>query len=40
MSVNKVILIGVLGQDPEIRQTQSGNEIANLSIATKESWKD
>ena len=40
MSVNKVILIGVLGKDPEIRQTQSGNEIANLSIATKESWKD
>ena len=40
MSVNKVILIGVLGKDPEIRQTQSGNEIANFSIATKESWKD
>ena len=40
MSVNKVILVGNLGNDPEIKQTQSGNEIANLSIATKESWKD
>jgi single-strand DNA-binding protein len=39
-SVNKVILIGNLGRDPEIRSTQSGNRIANLSIATSESWRD
>lgn len=39
-SVNKVILIGNLGKDPEIRSTQSGKEIANLTIATSESWKD
>lgn len=39
-SVNKVILIGNLGADPEIRQTQDGRKIANLSIATSESWKD
>jgi single-strand DNA-binding protein len=39
-SVNKVILIGNLGRDPEIRSTQDGREIANLSIATTESWKD
>jgi single-strand DNA-binding protein len=39
-SVNKVILIGNLGQDPEIRATQDGREIANLSLATTESWKD
>lgn len=40
MSVNKVILVGNVGQDPEIRSTQDGREIANLSIATSESWKD
>ncbi len=40
MSVNKVILVGNLGQDPEIRSTQDGREIANFSIATSESWKD
>lgn len=40
MSVNKVILVGNLGQDPEIRTTQDGREIANFSIATSESWKD
>lgn len=40
MSVNKVILIGNLGQDPEIRSTQDGREIANFSLATSESWKD
>ncbi|MBB4005837.1 single-stranded DNA-binding protein [Allorhizobium taibaishanense] len=39
-SVNKVILIGFLGADPEIRRTQSGNPIANLRIATSESWRD
>ncbi len=39
-SVNKVILVGNLGRDPEIRQTQSGNSIAHLSVATSESWKD
>ena len=39
-SVNKVILIGALGADPEIRRTQSGNAIANLRVATSESWKD
>ena len=39
-SVNKVILIGHLGRDPEIRSTQDGRKIANLSLATSESWKD
>jgi single-strand DNA-binding protein len=39
-SVNKVILVGNLGRDPEIRSTQSGKEIANFSIATSENWKD
>ena len=39
-SVNKVILIGNLGRDPEIRHTQSGSKIANLSLATSDSWKD
>lgn len=39
-SVNKVILIGNLGRDPEIRSTQDGREIANLAIATSETWKD
>ncbi len=39
-SVNKVILIGNLGRDPEIRSTQDGREIANLNIATSETWKD
>ena len=39
-SVNKVILIGNLGKNPEIRRTQDGKPIANLSIATSESWKD
>jgi len=38
--VNKVILIGNLGADPEIRYTQNSTAIANLSIATSESWKD
>lgn len=39
-SVNKVILIGNLGADPEIRQTQDGRPIANLRIATSDSWRD
>lgn len=39
-SVNKVILVGHLGADPDIRQTGSGDPIANFSIATSESWKD
>ena len=39
-SVNKVILLGNLGRDPEIRITQDGNKIVNLSIATSENWKD
>lgn len=39
-SVNKVILIGSLGRDPEIRAMQSGGRIANLSVATSETWKD
>src|ERR1043166_9676980 len=39
-SVNKVILVGNLGKDPEIRRTQDGRAIANLSVATSESWRD
>lgn len=39
-SVNKVILIGNVGKDPEMRRTQSGTPIANLSIATSETWRD
>jgi single-strand DNA-binding protein len=38
--VNKVVLIGSLGQDPETRYSQSGNAITNISMATSESWKD
>ena len=40
MSVNKVILIGNLGADPEIRQFQDGNKVANLRLACSETWKD
>ena len=40
MSINKVILVGNVGQDPEIRLTQDGREISNFSLATTESWKD
>lgn len=40
MSVNKVTLIGNVGQDPEIRSTHDGREVANFSMATSESWKD
>lgn len=39
-SVNKVILVGNLGDDPDIRTMQSGDKVANLSIATSERWKD
>ncbi len=39
-SVNKVILVGNLGRDPEVRSTQDGAKVANLSLATSESWKD
>ena len=39
-SVNKVILIGNLGKDPECRSMQNGSKVANLSLATSESWKD
>jgi single-strand DNA-binding protein len=40
MSINKVILVGNVGGDPEIRSTADGREIANFSLATSESWKD
>lgn len=40
MSINKVILVGNVGGDPEIRSTSDGREIANFSLATSESWKD
>ena len=39
-SVNKVILVGNLGRDPEVRTMQNGNKVANLSVATSERWKD
>ena len=39
-SVNKVILVGNLGADPEVRQTQDGRPIVNLRLATSESWRD
>ena len=39
-SVNKVILIGNLGADPDVRTMQSGDKVVNLSVATSESWKD
>lgn len=40
MSINKVILVGNVGQDPEIRSIADGREVANFSLATSESWKD
>jgi len=40
MSVNKVILIGHLGKDPEVRYMTNGEAVANVSLATSESWKD
>ena len=39
-SVNKVVLVGNLGKDPEMRYTQNGGAVANFSIATTESWKN
>lgn len=39
-SVNKVILVGNLGREPEARKMQDGNPVVNLSVATSESWKD
>ena len=39
-SINKVILVGNLGRDPEIRTTQNGMKVANLRVATSERWKD
>lgn len=39
-SINKVILVGNVGNEPEIRQTQDGREIANISLATSDSWRD
>ncbi|ACI92670.1 single-stranded DNA-binding protein (SSB) [Afipia carboxidovorans OM5] len=39
-SINKVILVGNLGADPDIRRTQDGRAIANMSIATSETWRD
>jgi single-strand DNA-binding protein len=40
MSINKVILVGICGKDPEIRQTKDGKEIASFSLATNEKWKE
>ena len=39
-SVNKVILVGNLGKDPEVRTTQDGTKIVNLTMATSETWND
>lgn len=38
--INKVIIVGNLGQDPEVKYMQNGNAVANISVATSESWKD
>ena len=38
--INKVILVGNLGKDPEFRSTASGSSVANLAVATSESWRD
>jgi len=40
MSINKAIIIGNLGQDPDMKYTASGTPIANISVATTEKWKD
>ena len=39
-SVNKVILLGNLGRDPEVRTFQNGGKVCNMSVATSETWKD
>ena len=39
-SVNKVILVGNLGADPEVRTLPSGNKVVNLSVATSDNWRD
>src|SRR5206468_4788171 len=39
-SVNKVILVGNLGKDPEVRRMQDGRPVVNMSVATSESWRD
>jgi single-strand DNA-binding protein len=39
-SVNKVILVGNLGKDPEVRRMQNGNPVVNLSVATSDTWRD
>ena len=39
-SINKVVLVGNLGRDPEVRHTASGNKIVHLSVATSDSWRD
>ena len=39
-SVDKAILVGNLGRDPEVRSMQNGNRVANLAVATSESWRD
>ena len=39
-SVNKVILVGNVGQDPEVRQFQNGGQVASFTLATSETWKD
>ena len=39
-SINKVTLVGNVGNDPEVRSLQSGNKVVNLSLATSERWKD
>jgi single-strand DNA-binding protein len=38
--INKAVIVGTLGKDPEIRYAQNGNAVVNLSVATNESWKD
>ena len=38
--INKVIIVGNLGQDPEVRYTTSGSAVTNISVATSETWKD
>ena len=39
-SVNKVILVGNLGKDPEVRRMQNGNPVVNLTVATSDTWRD